>query len=321
MGGRTREEHLSLAPHRRAVLARLAGLAGAVLFPSAPARAATVTHSFKVGAIDVTVVSDGHLQVPVSFQLPDTPEEAIATLFKANGLETPRQLTSATNVTLVRTGSDSVLIDAGSGSTFQDTAGQLADNLVAGGIDRETITKIVFTHAHADHLWGAIDAFDDAELFPNATYVIAATEWDFWLDPNALSRVPSFLQGMARGSARILRRLEVKMERRRAGEAVAPGLSFVSTPGHTPGHMAVLVESGREQLLIAGDALTHPQISFQRPDWPIASDTDREAASRTRKGLLDRLATDRTPLIGFHLPFPGLGAVERHAGAHRFAPA
>jgi glyoxylase-like metal-dependent hydrolase (beta-lactamase superfamily II) len=123
-----------------------------------------------------------------------------------------------------------VLIDAGSGSSFQETAGKLAENLEAAGIDRAGVTAVVFTHAHADHLWGAIDDFDDSERFPNARYVISVGEWDFWTAPGAGSRMPDFMQGMARGSARILKRLEPKMERRRGGDTVAPGLSFVSTP-------------------------------------------------------------------------------------------
>lgn len=308
-------------PHRRALLAGLTGLTGAALLPPAPARATTAPHLLKVGALDVTVVSDGHLQVPVSFQLPDTPGEEVDALFTANGLPPPRRFTPPTNVTLVRTGGEVVLIDAGSGSTFQDTAGKLADNLEAAGIDRESVTTVVFTHAHADHLWGAIDDFDDRERFPNARYVISPAEWDFWTEADAPARMPDFLRGLARGSERVLKRLEPKMERRRAGEAVAPGLTFVSTPGHTPGHMAVLIESGREQALVGGDALTHAQISFQRPAWPIASDTDRDLAAATRTRLLDRLTADRTPLIGFHLPWPGLGCVERSGATHRFVPA
>ena len=308
------------SPHRRAVLASLTSLAGVALLPAAHARATTAPYAFKVGAVDVTVISDGYLQIPVSFQLPSTSGEEVDALFKENGLAPPRQFTPPTNVTLVRTGEEVVLIDAGSGSTFQDTAGKLAENLEAAGIDRDAVTTVVFTHAHADHLWGAIDDFDNSERFPNARYVISAAEWDFWTKPDAASRMPDFMQGLARGSVRVLKRLNPKMERRHAGETVAPGLSFVSTPGHTPGHMSILLESGGEQLFISGDALTHAQISFQRPAWPIASDADRDRAVATRALLVDRLATDRTPLIGFHLPWPGLGRVERSGAHHRFVP-
>jgi glyoxylase-like metal-dependent hydrolase (beta-lactamase superfamily II) len=180
---------------------------------------------------------------------------------------------------------------------------------------------VVFTHAYADHLWGALDDFEDAERFANATYVIAAAEWDFWADPETAERVPDWLKGMARGTARVLKKIEAKIERRKAGEAVAPGLTFVDIAGHTPGHMAVIVESGRERLLVGGDALNNPIVSFRRPDWPFGSDYDRQAGAKTRRKLLDRLAADRIAFIGFHLPWPGIGRVVRDGAAYRFEPA
>jgi glyoxylase-like metal-dependent hydrolase (beta-lactamase superfamily II) len=223
-------------------------------------------------------------------------------------------------VSLVASGSEHVLVDAGSGANFQPTAGKLAENLEAAGIDPEKISKVVFTHGHADHLWGAIDDFDDSERFPNASYVISAPEWDFWIDPNTPTRVPDWLKGIARGSARILKRLEGKIERRKPGEQIGAGLSFVETVGHTPGHMSVMVESGGARLLIGADALTHVAVSFARPEWRWGTDHDGDRAIATRKRLLDQLAADRVPLIGFHLPWPGHGMVERSGTAYRFVP-
>lgn len=293
-----------------------------MVLPSAfSARAATAPHPIRIGDIAVTVISDGHLEMPVAFQLLRTPGSEVDALFKVGGLEIPRQLASPTNVTLVKTGNELVLIDAGSGSTFQATAGKLADNMEAAGIDREAITKVVFTHAHADHLWGVIDDFDDSERFPNASYVISKDEWDFWTHPDALSRMPDALQGMARGTQRILKRIEDKIERRNSGDTLAPGLIYLDTRGHTPGHMAILVESNSERLLIGGDALTHSIVSFARPNWPWGSDFDQEVGVGTRRNLLNQLAGERLPLIGFHLPWPGRGYVERNSGAYRFVPA
>ena len=103
--------------------------------------------------------------MPLSFTLPETPAAEAATLFTAHGMP-PDGAPPQTNVTLVKTGNELVLIDAGSGPKFQPTAGKLSENLEAAGIDPKTITKVVFTHGHADHLWGAIDDFDDAERFP-----------------------------------------------------------------------------------------------------------------------------------------------------------
>jgi glyoxylase-like metal-dependent hydrolase (beta-lactamase superfamily II) len=263
------------------------------------------------------VLSDGALIVPLSFSLPQVAPAEAAALLASHGMPAGGG-PIPTIVSLVKSGNELILIDAGSGANFQPTAGKLAENLEAAGIEPARITKVVFTHGHADHLWGAIDDFDDGERFPNASYVIAAPEWDFWLDPDTPARAPDWLKGMALGSARILRRLEGKIERRKAGEPVAAGLNFVATVGHTPGHMSLMVESGRERLLIGADALAHGAVSFARPQWRWGSDYDGDRAVATRKHLLDRLATDRIPLIGFHLPWPGYGIVERKDAAYRF---
>jgi glyoxylase-like metal-dependent hydrolase (beta-lactamase superfamily II) len=304
--------------HRRGALVGLGGLLTAPFWPQRIARAATPVFRRKVGAIELTLLSDGSLNMPLSFMLPETPAAEAAGLLTAHGLPasgSPMPL----NVTLVKTGSDHVLLDAGSGSHFQDTAGRLAENLEAANIDPASIRKVVFTHGHPDHLWGAIDDFDE-DRFPNASYVIAAAEWDFWINPETAHNVPDWRKGMAVGSARVLKRLEGKIERRKPGDVVSPGLSYVGTPGHTPGHMSIMVESGGERLLIAGDALTHPAISFARPDWRVVSDHDHDRAAATRRRLLDQLATDRLPLVGYHLPWPGHGMVERDGTAYRFVP-
>jgi glyoxylase-like metal-dependent hydrolase (beta-lactamase superfamily II) len=182
------------------------------------------------------------------------------------------------------------------------------------------VTKVVFTHCHADHLWGAIDDFDDSERFPKASYVVPAPEWDFWTNPSTAETAPDWLKGMARGSSRILERLEARIERRGPGDSLSPGLAYVATPGHTPGHMSVMVESGSERLIVGGDVLSHHAVSFAQPGWRIGSDFDSDLAVTTRKRMLDRLVLDRLPFIGFHLPFPGHGIVEKSGSAYRFLP-
>lgn len=312
--------HVAAQPilHRRKVLA---GLGAAIVAPAAAPfavrAAAPVTR--RVGAMEVMIFSDGVLHVPLSFTLPETPPAEAAALFQSHGL--PDQGAPAqTNVVLVKTGGELVLLDAGSGAKFQPTAGKLQENLEAAGIAPETITKVVFTHGHADHLWGTIDDFDDGERFPNASYVISAAEWDFWTHPDTPAKVPDWLKGMAIGSARILKLIEKKVERRKDGETVAPGLTFVTSPGHTPGHMAVMVESGKERLLVGGDVFSNTAVSFARPEWRVGSDFDRDQGVRTRRRMLDQLASDRIPLIGFHLTWPGQGMVERSGTAYRFIP-
>jgi glyoxylase-like metal-dependent hydrolase (beta-lactamase superfamily II) len=268
---------------RRDVLSAM----GAALLAPADALGSFAPLRRQIGAIELMVLSDGALNVPLSFMLPETPA---AEAEKLIGGAAP----IATNPILVKTGNELVLIDAGAGSNFQPSAGKLGDHLAAAGIEAAQITKIVFTHAHADHLWGAIDELDE-ERFPSATYIISNPEWDFWTKPDTIASVPDWLKPMAQAAARILKRIEPKVERRKAGESVAAGLTYMDTIGHTPGHMSVMIESAGERLLVGADALTHPIVSFARPRWRIGSDFDRDRGVATRLRLLDHLAADRLP--------------------------
>jgi glyoxylase-like metal-dependent hydrolase (beta-lactamase superfamily II) len=312
-------EHAGWWADRRTVLAGCGAALVASQFRIDRVFAAVPAFRRTVGPIEIMVVSDGALRVPLAFSLPEIPPVEAAAFLASHGSPAAGGAIAA-NVTLVKSGGEVVLVDAGSGANFQPTAGKLGENLEAEGIEPAAVTKVVFTHGHADHLWGAIDDFDDSERFPNATYVMSAQEWDFWLDPDTPSRVPDWLKGMALASARILRRLEHKTERRRNDEEIATGLRFVATEGHTPGHMSVMVEGSRERLLIGADALSHAAVSFARPDWRWGSDYDSDRAVATRRRLLDALASERIALLGFHLPWPGHGMVERSASAYRFAP-
>ena len=293
------------APTRRAVIGGLAaltgGLAGATLGPRRGA-AATVSAPVRVGDIELMVVSDGTLAAPRAFALPQTPPAEVEALYRAHGAEAPPQFVSQTNATLAKIGGELILVDAGSGPNFQATAGRLSQNLEAAGIDPETIAKVVFTHGHADHLWGALDDFEDAERFPNASYVIPAAEWDFWTDPDTPGRLPDWLKGMARGSARVLRKIEPKVERRRPGEAVAAGLTYLDTAGHTPGHMAVMAESRGERLLVGGDALNNADRLVRPPGLAVRQ---RPRQGRRRRDPPDAARPAR------HRPHP----------AHRLPPA
>lgn len=299
---------------RRTVLAAPLALGFA-----AHSRATSAPAHFTVGDFAVTVLSDGGLSLPLSFAVRGRPWSEVEALFRSEGAPLDA-VASAINVAVLRRGGDVVVVDAGAGTTFQDGAGRLADALEAAGLDPATVTAVVLTHGHADHLWGTIDDFDGSLRFPNARHVMSAAEIAFWTDPRTIGSVPDWLQGMAAGAVRVLKALEPKLVPARDGDTAAPGITMMATPGHTPGHMSVLVESAGARLLIGGDVITHPIISFARPDWAWGTDQDAEAAMRTRQRLLTFLASERIPLLGYHLPWPGRVRVERHGTAYRAVP-
>ena len=304
---------------RRSLLAAsAAGLATGLAARALPAFAAIPPHTFKHGAFEVSVVSDGHLVLPVSFLASGAPPAERGAILKAAG-QTGERYQSPTNVTLIRAGSDLILIDMGSGDRFMPTAGKLWDNLKSAGIDKAKITKVIFTHGHPDHLWGTVDELDDL-VAPDAAFYVAAAEWNFWHGEDATRGLPADRAGFVTGARRNYAAIKDKVKMVKPGDEVVSGLHIVDTTGHTQGHVSIALAGG-EGLIVGGDVLTHPLISFQHPEWRPAADHVPDQAVTTRRKLLDRLATDRSKLIGFHLPFPGVGTVERKDGAYRFVAA
>ena len=277
---------------------------------------ATEAHRFTLGEVEVLVLSDGHLTLPASILAPSAPPEEFAALMTEMHGAVPETVTPAANVVLIRSGDDLVLVDNGSGNKFQPTVGKLAENLAAAGVDPAAVTRVVFTHAHPDHVWGTLR--DDGSLaFPNAGYYVGRAEWDFWTDPDLPAQMPEDLRPFALGAQRDLGAVKERVTLLKGGDAVVPGISVIDTPGHTPGHLSVLVEGG-EGLIVGADVAHNEVVSLRHPDWAFGFDADPEQAIATRKALLDRAATDGTLYLGFHFTYPGVGRVERDGGAFRF---
>ena len=295
---------------RRALLASTA----ATLSLGLPAGAAT-PHRVRHGEFELIVVSDGHLVLPTSFLAPEAPPAERAALLKTAGQD-GEQYQSPTNITLIRKGGELILVDAGSGDRFMPTAGKLFDHLKDAGIDTASISKVVFTHGHPDHLWGALDDLDDLVL-PNAAYYVGAAEWEFWHGENATRGLPAERAGFVTGARRRFDAIKDRVKMVKAGEDIVTGLRVIDTAGHTQGHVSLEVAGGAG-LIIGGDVLTHPLISFAHPEWRTTADHVPDQAVTTRKALLDRLATDQSRLIGFHLPYPGVGRVQRKDNAYQF---
>lgn len=305
------------APSRRCLLKGAAALAGG-LVAAGPRRlvAATTTHTFKVGSAEVTVISDGVFSLPRSLLLPDRPEAEVDALLKAHGASL--EFEAQTNVAVVRSGATLALIDTGAGPDFMPTLGKFGDRLEELGIKPEEVTHVIFSHAHADHFWGVVDPFGDGSRWPKARHVMTRAERDFWLVSGVEDRVPAFQRSMAAGIQRRLKGLAGLIQTAEPGAEVAPGIALIPTPGHTPGHVSVAVRAGSEELIILGDALTHAAVSFGAPRWRWGSDVDADAAAATRVKLLDDVSARKAVLLGYHLPWPGIGRAEKRGDAYRF---
>ncbi|SFR04930.1 MBL fold metallo-hydrolase [Poseidonocella sedimentorum] len=200
--------------------------------------------------------------------------------------------------TVVRTGSETVLFDTG--LSAQGTTAALAQ----AGLSADDIDVVVLTHMHGDHIGGMTDASGNP-TYPNARYVTGQVEYDHWA-----------AAGNEGFDAKV-RPFAEKMSFLGDGESVASGITSVAAFGHTPGHMAYMLESGGEQILLMADTANHYVWSLAYPEWEVRFDMDKSAAAQTRKRVLGMLAADRIPLIGYHMPFPGMGFVDT-AGEGRF---
>ena len=309
---------LAAAPAARGLpgAAGIGALAGAGGVSTARAQDAAA-HRFAFGEFEVTVLSDGAVNLPVSALAADMDIAVVKAFLEERGLPTGTR-PGAINVTMLTRGEDRIMIDVGSGPNFMDSAGRLAESIEIAGIEPDSVTHVALTHAHPDHVWGLIDEFEEAPVFGEAAYTISAAEHDFWLAEGRVDELPDPLKPFALGAARNLTPVAERTTFAEGDHGIAPGVTMIPTPGHTPGHMSVLVESGGAQLLITGDALTHHAIAFERPDWPFGFDMDHDQAGATRKALLARAVADEMLLVGYHLPWPGVGRVEQVGGGYRY---
>jgi glyoxylase-like metal-dependent hydrolase (beta-lactamase superfamily II) len=316
--------------HRRTLLragSAAVAVGAAALAPTAPALASAPQagkqaqpgfYRFKLGTIEITVVSDGTLAFPAETLWGDRAEDARGLLTSTFQPSSPVGL--QINTILVNTGDKLVLIDAGCGvDKFQNTTGRLLGHLASAGYAPGDIDMILFTHCHFDHLWGISDGKNASLLFPSAEFVASETEVAFWSDPELPGKVSAKQQPLVTQAN--LKLASPRLRLIKAGAEVAPGVTTFDTAGHTPGHMSVHISSGREEMLLTGDVVVDTAISFLHPEWVFGFDLDVPLATKARIAFLDRAAADKTLVGSYHLPFPGFGHVVREGGGYRWLPA
>lgn len=312
-----------------ALLAGGAALAPGLLAAPAPAWAALPLqggqapgfHRFRLGAFEVTVVSDGwaNLGPPHPTFGGNAPAAEVQGALAAARLPTDRVVVDF-SCTVVNTGAQLILFDTGSGPgrPFGPETGRLADNLRAAGIPPEAVDVVAFTHAHPDHAWGTLRA-DGQPAFPNARYALSAADFDFWTDAGRAS-APDPIGSFVRGTRTALLPFAPRTTMLAPGQDVAPGIRAVAAAGHTPGHLCFLVENGGEALLITGDLANHHVLALARPDWGFAFDADPAAAAASRQRILAMAASDRVAVLAYHFPWPGVGHIEAAGSGFRWAP-
>ncbi len=315
-----------LKPTRREILS-MAAAAPALTLPSlasaqslsAPATGNPGHFRFSLGDAALTVVSDGNLSIPTGgLGVNADPEEVKA--FLASYFLSTEMNYAHTNHLVIETGEATVLVDVGSGSRFMPSAGALVSNLETAGFALEDITHVVITHAHPDHIWGVRDDFDEA-LFPEASYFIGGAEHAYWMQDGLANSVPTEMQQFVVGAVNSINVDGAEWSLVANDQEIAPGVRVIDSPGHTPGHMAVIVESAGQQLMAVGDSMNHAYMNFAHPEWYNGFDMDGDQTVATRMRLLDMAATDGMSVLGYHFPFPGVGHVRKDSNGFQFVPA
>ena len=296
----------------RSGLTRRAALAGAATLPfaaatglkaAAPMLGASDTNYRRValGDFEVTTLLAGSV-------IRDEPHKIFGLNVDA---ETFNSVSEAANIpidaarfyftpTVVNTGSELVLFDTG-----LQGPGTVAA-LEAAGYSADQVDIVVITHMHGDHIGGLLT--EGSATFPNARYMTGAAEFDHWAGADN-----ERFEGNVRPLADQFAMLD-------DGGSVASGITAMAAFGHTPGHMAYMIESGGKQIAVCADFANHYVWSLAHPDWEVRFDMDKAAAAATRRRMLDMMATDGIPFIGYHMPFPAMGFVEKAGDGFTYVP-
>lgn len=267
------------------------------------------SHRFQVGSISCTVLTDGYACYPTDWFFPDADAERLSQALQRRGFPLDRVL-SPYSCLLIESGRRVILVDTGAGPAAT-TSGAIAARLEMCGIRPKDVETVVLTHAHPDHIGGAVDG-RGYPAFPNAAHVLLEWEHEFWMRPHAdlggMQLPPEVRQPMRATARRSLAALHFQLEPIGCETEIAPGVVAIPAPGHTPGHLAILIASGGEKLLNLGDAAVHP-LHLEEPAWQNGFDLEAGRAVTTRRDLMERAAAENMHVMAFHFPFPSVGRI------------
>lgn len=294
-------------------LTRRATLAGAVALPLAAAATRTRAaapmmgagsapfNRFKLGAFEVTTILAGTRAVPGPQQIfgMNVSEDEFNSVSAAANLPTDQSQFFFTP-TVVNTGTELILFDTGLSAAGTTAA------LDAAGYTPDMVDVVVITHMHGDHIGGLMN--DGTPTYPNARYITGAVEFDSW-DMSGNEKFEEQMRPLAEQTTFI-----------KGGTDVASGITSMEAFGHTPGHMIYMLDSGGKQLALCADLANHYVWSLAHPDWEVKFDRDKAAAAQSRRKVLGMLAADKVPMVGYHMPWPGVGFVEARGDGFHYVP-
>lgn len=217
-------------------------------------------------------------------------------LLDGNGRAHPRY-----GSVVVRSGGKTILVDTG----LAGPDGQLLNDMGRQGVGLESIELVVITHLHRDHVgWNLTDG---RPTFPNARYLFSRTDWEYWTQPSVLAGAEHVVnQVLPLEPLKVIDLIDGDYK-------ITDELTTMSTPGHTPGHISIIISSGGQRGFILGD-VAHSVAQAHYTDWNPVFDIDQDLSRKTRHRLLDRLEADGSLVSAGHFPAPGFGRFVRREG-------
>jgi glyoxylase-like metal-dependent hydrolase (beta-lactamase superfamily II) len=305
---------MTLDVSRRSLLALGAGLGttamlGDIALAKAPklGTQSPYYYRFKVGDAEVTVVSDGALDLgDPKGTFTGVPEDELRKMLSDNFLS-PTDVVLEQNSPIVNIGDKLVLFDTGLGTAkaFGPTTGRQQQSMKEAGIKPEDIDAVVFSHGHIDHIGGVVDE-NNKVLFPNAQYYIAESDLDYWTDyAKAGPALKAFVDHARKNLLPVRDRLLFYKD----GQEFLPGIQALAAPGHTVGHSIFMISSGGKSFAYTADLTHHPILLMEKPRMEFSFDTDPKQAAGSRVKMLDMLASNKIPVLAYHYPWPGVGHV------------
>lgn len=281
---------------------------------------APVFYRFKIGAFEATAISDGPLDLgePKAEMFSGLGPDEFKKALDDNFLPADK-LSLQQNVLVVNTGREIVLFDTGLGpaTMMGSKTGRLLANLEAANITPGAIDAVVLTHAHPDHCWTLMTG-ESGRNFPNAKIYMMQPEFDFWT--NEANATNDMMKAFVGGTRKQLLPNREHITFIKDGQEVLSGIQAIATPGHTIGHTSYMITSEGKSLCNAGDIVHHHILSMQKPRAAFAFDADGNQGAQTRMRMLDMMSADKTRMLAFHFPWPGIGYIARQGDAYRYVP-
>ena len=279
--------------------------------------------TWKIGDVTVTRVVDVLQDIDLTLLLPDATAENLDPLrswLLPHFLNKDGTAPLSIHTFVIRSEDATILVDTCIGDDkprampeWNMRQSEFLSDLIKVGAPREAVDVVLCTHLHVDHVGWNTMRVDDAWVptFPHANYLFGRDEWSYWKDEDdpfgADAKQDSILPIIESDLVTLVD----------SDHVVTPEVRLVPTPGHTPGHVSVLIESGGARAIVTGDLFHHP-VQFAHPSWLDIADVQSEIAQSSRIDFMQRFGGKDTLVLGTHFASPTGGHITREGDGYRF---